>query len=199
MISSSIVTEGCRRSYPLYIAWLARMGSRQPAHASRILGTLQNKNWNPTMNMNVFIGLCLLIAMSPTWAEKNITPSVDLPWFYQSTQRLYSHLKNNTNNFMSKKLSANEYVAKMREWRSDYQKLDPMAPCPKNHWHRYYKKLTSAHYSMCFAWSDLNAVYTSLLVTRSPKDVVYFETEFRKEMRESQRDIQHPASDTLRW
>lgn len=151
------------------------------------------------MNRRVTIGLLLLLAVQPAWADTAPKPA-SLSLFYQSTGQLYAELKHNTARFIARTSSASEYLKQMHRWRANYQALNPQAPCPKNHWQRYYPKLTPAHYALCFAWSDLGSMYTALLAGRSTaKDVIYFEGEFRKEMAESAADIAHPAPETSDW
>lgn len=133
-----------------------------------------------------------VVFIMSTIATAQAIPDVKkLRTFYQLMGNIYNTLKTTTDDFLKHKITANTYREKMLNWKSEYDRNDPTAPCQKNKWQNHYSKLTPLHYEICFTWAELQGLYTAISLTDSEM-VVYHETEFRKGMQKALRMFEHP-------
>lgn len=136
--------------------------------------------------------LFTLFIISTIATAQGIPDFKQVSHFYQSMGRMYNTLKKTTDDFLKHKITANVYRERMANWKTEYDRNDPIAPCPKNKWQNHYSKLTPLHYEICFAWAELQGLHTSLLLTDT-KMVLYHEGEFRKGMEKARKIFNNPA------
>lgn len=144
------------------------------------------------MKKSIVVFFVVFIISTGTLSIAQAIPDMKkLSTFYQLMGKMYGTLKKTTDDFLKHKITANTYREKMSNWKSEYDRNDPIAPCPKNKWQTQYSQLTPLHYKICFAWGDLQGLHTALSLTDSEM-VVYHETEFRKGMQKALKMFEHP-------